>query len=770
MAKKFTLFLLLMLLTSIGAIADDEPTKYTMTDDSNDTTTDYWLTDQGLLYTTNPNNDAEMVFYGYNKPYVSQYDHGIVYILDDDGNPDPSVPTWDDDLADVEVEILTMVNNMPVTGIYTSALSGKTNIVKVIIPKYITSIEKQAFYNCSGLKEVRSYNPEHPTLGENVFGSLYSNLVEGVTLYVPDGSSDDYKNDNPQYTQHKSDYSSYGSAKGWGDYCVYIATSSSGSTAGLTKGPTFTSVIEMDPEDTGPTIEGYMDVSPTSNERVPGQLESITLSSTDGAITLYDEEAFPILIYSTDDRSEAVASLMYNEDSLDETEGTYTLYVYDADGETQQALTTYGDYTFTIPELAFWIGDESATTGNAPLTLYYTIEDDNQYTIILNPENGFYSSGTLSDISVSCEDGIEQLIGLDINYIYVYKDEDENPFTWIAKDGDVEDTETTINFVFDTSISTPGTYKFTFPEGAFRVGPNNQLSEPIEVTYTISDDVVEEEGEWTFYPAESSTISSLEEIRIQYSTGLEIADGKEDQITLTSTNGDTYTSNDFTIETIYNGILITLNEEITEAGTYTLSAPAGTFLLGQTKKESDDFSISYIVVSYTVTFSPEDGETLEIIDTFTITCEDGLEAVLNDQNEMADLNIISNGEIVALGVADKGNPITDEDENVIGYNFTVEVKVYDEDTETYSYEISPIKDSGTYTIELGRGYFLLGDEKLISDSCSCTYTIEEDESLGINIATEQIQDNIFYNLSGQRVSALKKGDVYIFNGKKILVK
>ncbi len=720
MAKKLLFFLLLMLLTSLDAMADYQ--KY------EPESGECWVDDNGIIYKV---VDDIMYLYSYNQPATDLQEATV-----------PGAPTWDYD-KEYDLEILDYfeAEGYTVTQVYRQAFNGVTNIKTLKIPNTIEKIGASAFANCTGLETITCYATTPPDLSAGSCFGMATSTSNGyyATVYVPYGCKEAYLNDDPTNESYR----------GWGYYAAQG----------------YFTYEELAEGETGTVTQGILTVTPETNSRLKGVLESITISY-DGGVAL-NAESLSIDILDSDG---AVAAILKPATSAN-SDGSYTLYVYDATGTAQTPLSTYGDYTLTIPGGSFTLGEDKSIE-NVKTTLNYTVEDDNQYTIILDPENGYKSSSTISSFTVSCEDGIEQLIGLDFNYLYVYNDGSSDPITNITKNGAVSDSETTINFVFDSSISKPGTYRFTFPEGSFRVGPYNQLSDAIEVTYTILGDVVEEEGEWTINPEESTAVSSLEEIQIQYSTGLEIAEGKEDQIVLTGSNGNTYTSNDFTIETITNGIIITLSEEITEAGTYTLSAPAGTFLLGQTKKESDDFSASFIVVSYALNFNPEDGSTLEIIDTFTITCEDGLEAVLNDQNEMADLNIISNGEIVALGVPDQGNPTFDEDGNIIGYTYTVEVKVYDEDTESYSYEISPITDSGTYTIELGRGYFLLGEEKIINDICSCIYTIEEKQSSSIHdiTTTKEIQDNNYYNLSGQRVSAIRKSGVYIINRKKIIAK
>ncbi len=698
-----------MLLTSIGAMAD-----YEYYPDQ-----DCWVDENGVIYKF---IDGVMNLYSYNKPAASSYETATV----------PGAPEWDYD-KEYDLEILDYFEDegYVVTQVNKQAFNNVTNIKSLTIPATIEKIGSSAFANCTGIEKITCYAKTPPDISAGSCFGMASNGSSAykATVYVPYGCSEAYLNDGPNNAN-----------KGWG----YYATMG------------YFTFEELEEGDIGTVTKGVLTVDPETNSRIKGQLESITISY-EGGIALSDAS---LQVEVNDSEGELAAIL--KPAAAANADGSYTLYMYDVTGTIQTPLTKFDDFKLTIPSGSFTLGEDKMTI-NVKTSLNYTVEDDAVYTITLDPENGSTSDETLEYFTLSCEDGLKQLKYFDWDPIYVYNEKSE-PFTFVTKDGDVEDTETVVTFVFNIPISTPGTYKFTFPEGTFRVGPNNQWSEPIEVTYTVSDDVVETEGKWSYYPSDTTAVTSLKEIQIQYSTGLEIAEGKEDQITLTSSNGNTYTNNDFTIKTISNGITITLSEEITETGTYTLSAPAGTFLLGQTKQESDDFSVSFVVASYTLSFDPEDGTTLLPLDAFTVTCEAGLDPVLDDQDEMGVLNVTRGGDLIAVAVPDQKNPIADEDGNIISYSFTVMNK--DNRSQTY-----PIDVNGTYVIEMGRGYFQLGPEKVLNDLTTCTYYIVDGTGIkDIDIDATDSLSNEYFNLSGQRVTTPKKGGVYIIGGKKVVVK
>ncbi len=664
----------------VGAMADQIVGQYTLTS----TGADCWVSELGVIYAINSATaDGTMEVYGLSKAANGTYEPANV--VGDD------VPIWDGDAENVELEILTYVNGQSVTRVEGGVFNGQTCITKLIIPQYINTIGKQAFYNLQNCTVIYCYATTPPDIsGDSVFGMSSSTGGYTATVYVPYGTKSLYEADDPT----KASY------RGWGYYSAQNL---------------FT-YVEMEEGETGPTIEGYMDVTPESGSTVKGSLESITLSY-EGGVTLYDEKQFPILIYSTSDASEAVASLMYNDNSA-QTDGTYILYVYDAEGTTQQALDSYDDFTLTIPENTFTLG-EGTETGNVAETLYYTVEDDTEYTITISPENGTETEESISDFTISCEDGLAVVIAPNTfsNKIYVYKDgvvtdnfilEDENG------------TGTSHTFYFDTALSAQGTYTVTFPAGAFRVGPYNQLSDEMTITYTITTDA-DEYSEIVWSPDNTSALNELSDITIynyldedRGTSRIKLADAEKISITDEAGTSYTFTAADGTNNSY---VTITLDEPINAKGTYTLKAEAGAFLLGTTETDSEEIEIAYDIANYDITFTPDGTSSMRSLATFTINCEDGIILEPNDDEGYDNLTITKDGdtEIYAQVVPDP-TPASDG-----SYTFTI----YDADGTV----ATPLTEDGEYVVGVPKNYFSLGDEKIGNAATTCTYIISADANI-----------------------------------------
>lgn len=107
--------------------------------------------------------------------------------------------------SDEETKVVDLVIPTGVVSIGQAAFYCCSELKSVTLPKGLKNIGRNAFYACDGVENIYSYEPIPPTLGYYAFDNLYYQ----ATLYVPFGCKDAYK------------------AKGW----------------------SFTSIIEMDPEE-----------------------------------------------------------------------------------------------------------------------------------------------------------------------------------------------------------------------------------------------------------------------------------------------------------------------------------------------------------------------------------------------------------------------------------------------------------------------------------------------------------------------------------------
>jgi hypothetical protein len=69
-----------------------------------------------------------------------------------------------------------------------------------------------------------------------------------------------------------------------------------------------------------------------------------------------------------------------------------------------------------------------------------------------------------------------------------------------------------------------------------------------------------------------------------------------------------------------------------------------------------------------------------------------------------------------------------------------------------------------------RAYFDFDDYLPEAETSAPIYISFDNDITGIKNIQRAVSDDRYYNLNGQRVESLKKGDIYIKNNKKVIVK
>ncbi|MCD8202358.1 MAG: hypothetical protein LUD48_01795, partial [Prevotella sp.] len=279
------------------------------------------------------------------------------------------------------------------------------------------------------------------------------------------------------------------------------------------------------------------------------------------------------------------------------------------------------------------------------------------------------------------------------------------------------------------------------------------------------------QDDFSFLPASGSTQTSLNQFMVIYEDGISLSSTSDaSQITITYPSSTTSAAISCFAddETSY---VVNINN-LTSSGTYTITIPAGFFLLGENSEDSPEITLTYIIgeeddsnIEYEFTLTPDYGDHVTSLSTITIKANAMLE--LNEDFD-ADAYGLDYDKIVVLDTSDNivasasaddddsWEPIEDEDGVRYGFTFTLS---------------TTITEPGRYLYIIPAGYFCLGSLSNLSDQFSATVYVDgEEDTTGIsNVLQNTVSDGIYYNLSGQRVASPSKG-VYILNGKKLLVK
>ncbi len=488
-------------------------------------------------------------------------------------------------------------------------------------------------------------------------------------------------------------------------------------------------VVDGSEEDTHLTLD------PPSGETV-GSLSTITVS---GLLSVNNNfSASDIVVYDNDNNPVAYGADI--EDIYDEDNWTYNnAEIITLDTTIKDA----GDYTLVIPEDFFFIGAAQNQTSGEILAFYTVTGEGDASDITYVPAEGD-TVETLSEISITCEDGLGWLLDDDDLSEIVVKNTVTNEtvttvvdYESIQSDNDDEDLTLGVRLFLETPITVAGKYNYTIPAGAFVWGESDRQAKQgqntLSMTYNEETTVyfsvsgVGSGSNLTFDPESGSNVTSLSQITVGCEDGIDCSWNYTTEVTVTNDKG-VVVANSTDCEVNYpeddpwgaaTSCTILLDSEITDAGTYTVTIPEGYFVIGSDYANSEELTLTYIISGgesgYEFTFVPDDGETVEgDVDEIQILVKNAYmtinawEEAIWDPIEIKD----ENGNVAATFSLEEwfgAYPIQDDDWNTIGYE---------------CYLSQTISDPGTYTYTIPANAFWVGPDWAAMDDYSPEMTVQ----------------------------------------------
>lgn len=434
-------------------------------------------------------------------------------------------------------------------------------------------------------------------------------------------------------------------------------------------------------------------------------------------------------------------------------------------------------YQLYIPYMYFNLGSDMTAANSKAMTVNYTLVPNNKFGEALKLDTASVAPVPVEVDATSTVESLKEIsfavkpisASANISAILLPQGSSVVDVPVMAKNtetgeeyfGTLEEVEIstdgkTYKATFENEITTKGTYTVTIPKGAILLDQRSSFAD-IVLTYNVAPaiDVV------TISPDSSSVnaVTSLKEFVLTWP-----------EETLVNDNGGTitlYSAADRSVVTTAttswgdadNQLKVTLKDEITAAGNYTLVIPAGAVSLGEDYRDCAEHSFFYFIeedaAEEEVTSDPADGATVTSLSTITLTWPNETTVGLTYNTEVGDAVLKdANGNTYEIKV-DLGE----------AWN-TIVVTLTDE-----------ITAAGTYTLSIPAGYVNLGEwGDREAAAHTFTYIIG---TTGINgIAADAQGRYTVYNVAGMRIksadnaAALKnlKPGLYIINGKKVAVK
>ncbi len=633
-----------------------------------------------------------------------------------------------------------------------------TNLKKITILAPLTEIPIRTFESCTSLETINI--PESvKTIGNGAF--WYCTTLENITL--PEGLESIEGTDGEKDILNFSAEGAFGGCTSLESITIPDNVTNLGAGAFYNctnlKEVVIGNSIEIIKDDTFDACESLKSVTlgnsvkNISLEAFRGcsKLEEITLPETveyiehaaflncSNLAEVYSLNPTPPEIEEADEDNGAFAGIA--EDCI--------LYVPCEKGEAYAEAYTWTDFS-TIIELA---------CAEAPTFDVYPIDGS--------------TLQSLNQFIVTCEDGLGfNEIG-DITLTRDNEEIDVYVLAWEIENGTIATFEFYADEWGETEPLTykeAGTYVITIPKNYFTLGEKD-ASEEIVLTYVVDgsldigtfvcmvdpesgSDVAELYDNVTFYnPTEGGAIyvnDYCAEVIEVYSEDETFVTRQAQFYPDFGPDGEDYS------QTVY------FEDRVSEEGTYYVNVPAELFIIYDEEGKTcynEAMTLTYTISAdagnrepdYTLTFSPEDGSTLDILSTISISCEDGITRVLMPDEEITIVDSEGNNYLYSVvEVADDTGFVTEVD--II---LTTE-----------------IVDAGTYYVNVPVGYFDIGSQT--NNAFTLTYTLTGTYTGigGVSLNGENV-DGI-YTTSGQKINATVNGvNIIRFNDgnvKKIFVK
>ncbi len=330
----------------------------------------------------------------------------------------------------------------------------------------------------------------------------------------------------------------------------------------------------------------------------------------------------------------------------------------------------------------------------------------------------------------------------------------------------VEDYNATTKFVritFPDQEYAEGSYSFIVPAGLLTID-EVENNEYVESTFTYkkpSLSITKDYTSWESYLTEEWQLPLSKEIVISISHA-ESVTIDENKIATISIGDNTYNASvvltedkDENNENLEGKWWITFTFEgyefTYEKGEYTFTVPAGLYTVNGEANSEESKKFTYgdpiAVEEFTVTSITPTAGTVSSLAEISIT--------FSNSSIKPEMLVLTNGEYYA---PDASKP---EELLPCRFNFILKNGVYV--SVDNNYNVAPITEAGTYTLDLSELEGLTGEKVF-------TWTVEEAEDTAIDGVEAEAENAVIYDLTGRRVNEIVKGGIYIINGKKVLVK
>ena len=345
------------------------------------------------------------------------------------------------------------------------------------------------------------------------------------------------------------------------------------------------------------------------------------------------------------------------------------------------------------------------------------------------------------------------------------------PVANIKNEVTFSDDRKTVTLELETPITTIGTYNLDIYPGVFTSEDGN-TNEYVSLGFSVIDPT----PSFSTNLKEGEKVKELGNLEITFKNVNEVKLVEGAEAVVVYMPGDGETTGTATLAN--NKITVTFDQEFTEEGYYTFVIPTGMFTMDGV--ENEEYTV--MVELYTFVITP-----LEVVNATPVEgAVNQISKIVVEFNQTISPSYDENWQMISREITLKGDkqdytltyaPSSYNLTNKMEYLVNAVWNGYD------AYESTPVTEAGTYTLDLASIVVDYADESYIDEwgypntrwhgkngSCevTCTWTIAE---TGVEeIATDNGEAKVIFDITGRRIESITKAGIYVVNGKKVLVK
>lgn len=344
-------------------------------------------------------------------------------------------------------------------------------------------------------------------------------------------------------------------------------------------------------------------------------------------------------------------------------------------------------------------------------------------------------------------------------------------FISVKNEATISEDKKTVTLELESPITTPGQYFMDLYQGVFISADG--INTGANLTFNVVDPTPS--FSTNYKDGDRVKVGEFGNFEISFQN-VEVVELKKTEFTVLNLTAQSSISGTAAYSEETKKITVTLEQQLTQEGTYVFRIPAGMFTMDGVENEAKAINVEL----YTFELIP-----LEVVSVTPVVGDvDSITQIVVKYNQYVKLYYDKDGvtpsQDITLTCGDEKYTLT----NTGGAFLSDELIYSSVEWNGYNYVSNPITAPGTYTLNLEDIIVFHGADDIVESqwysyaetwhaenaSCKGTYSWTIKENTSVDNIPVAGGEQVIYDLLGRRVENISGAGIYIVNGKKVIVK